>query len=220
MQWWDETASTFRIAPSTGEVKPVDWDELAHRPPEDPSRQSEAADRSAQGDSEYEKDQRRAFDEGYRQGIEDGAREVETLYEQVVELAGLVRQIEEAVRDRESGVEERVRVLALAVARVLMEGEVKLEPAEVTRILRRALAVFPPDAPLEIRMNPRDLSALVQPAEGEEHAPSMGPESAIVWQAASDLGPGEIVINAPDRILDGRVIPILERIWEEWHENE
>jgi flagellar biosynthesis/type III secretory pathway protein FliH len=216
MPWWDEAGVSSRIMPPRNELEPFQWNALDRLPFDEPTElagHGEVVQEPAQSRVDFLE----GFDEGYRKGIEDGAREVETLHAQVVELAGLVRHMEEAVRDREAGVEERVRILALAVARILMEREVRAEPDEVTRILRRALAIFPPDTPLEIHMNPRDLSALVQPAEGEEQAPSMGSESAIRWQAASELGSGEIVIHAPDRILDGRVIPILERIWEDWH---
>ncbi|TVR64200.1 MAG: hypothetical protein EA422_07385 [Gemmatimonadales bacterium] len=220
MSWWDETAVSSRIVPTGDGLEPFDWAVLERLPAEANGRRTKADERQAREQAQTEASHQEGFDEGYRQGLEDGTREVETLHAQIMELAGLVRQMEEVVREREASVEERVRVLALAVARVLMEREVKAEPAEVTRILRRALAHFPPDAPLEIRMNPRDLSALVQPVAGEEEAPSMGPESAFRWQAAPELGPGEIIIDAPERILDGRVIPILERIWEEWHGND
>jgi len=220
MSWWDEAASSSRIVPTGDALEPFDWAVLERNPSQTNGKRTEADERLAREQARTEATHQEGFEEGYRQGLDDGTREVEILHAQVVELAGVVREMEAAVRAREAGVEERVRILALAVARVLMEREVKAEPAEVTRILRRALAHFPPDAPLEIRMNPRDLSALVQPADGEEHAPSLGPESAFRWQAAPELDPGEIIIEAPDRILDGRVIPILERIWEEWHGND
>ncbi len=216
MSWWDETAPSSRIVPTGDEVEAWSWAVLERTSRARPDAAASVDEEAVRAEGLRQE----SFEEGYRQGLEDGTREVETLHAQVVELARIVQQMEEAVREREAGVEERVRVLALAVGRVLMEREIQAEPVEVTRILRRALAHFPPDAPLEIRMNPRDLSALVQPAEGEEQAPSMGPESTFRWQAAPELGPGEIIIEAPDRILDGRVIPILERIWEEWHSND
>jgi flagellar assembly protein FliH len=151
-----------------------------------------------------------AYHEGFEAGRVEGERAEQ------MRLANARRAAEHALDDVRAGetkwagtIEENVAALAVAVARQLLARELRSEPAALVDLVRRALAEFPIDQPIRIRVNPGDLAALstVNPA-----APiTTGREAA--WVADAQIAPGGCMVEGRDRIIDGRVDAALERVY-------
>ncbi|TVP45373.1 MAG: hypothetical protein EA350_09290 [Gemmatimonadales bacterium] len=209
MSWWGEVAEG-RVIRQPGALESWAWEEF-QAPPEPVS-----APEPVCPEVQRESDLRQAFEEGRATGeaatrdalAEEYAGTMETMRRALGELESLAQA-------RESAAEERVLALSLAVARVLLDRELRSDPGEVTQMVRRALAHFPAESPLRVRLHPEDLTALAMPAAGESEPPTMGRRGGLQWEADTELERGDVVVESPERILDGRVIPCLERIWEE-----
>ena len=133
-------------------------------------------------------------------------------------LEGAFRLMVEYVAEMEefrtaliSQMQDNLTALALAVARQLMEREVKAEPAVVANLVRSALSHFPLDQKLRIRLNPLDLSSISMEQSGNQAPVSAGRE--VRWVTDETLGRGSCVVEGPERIVDGRVEAALERIY-------
>jgi flagellar assembly protein FliH len=151
-----------------------------------------------------------AYHEGFEAGRLDGERA------EGLRLAAARRASEQAlddVRDGESKwagtIEENVTALAIAVARQLIARELRSDASAVVELVRRALAEFPIDQPLRIRVNPVDLALLS--TVGSDAPITTGREAA--WVADAQIAPGGCLVEGRDRIIDGRVDAALERLY-------
>jgi len=215
MSWWfDGPASRLLSHPESTVIR--EWDVPGFSPEPGTERSGGSGDPGDGAEVQAESDRELAFEEGFRAGLEEGAaRERDDWENARASLQTLLETLDADTASRAEVTEERVRALALAVARLLVDRELRLDPSEVIQIVRRALGVFPTEVPVRVRMNPEDLSALVQPAEGAVAPPALGRGGSIRWEADPEMGRGDVLVEAPDRILDGRVVACLERIWEE-----
>ena len=219
MSWWNER-SAGRLQQEELPITSWSWQELVTGPsgrlPDNRPRTLES-----KGVEPCLDELEAAKAEAYEQGVSDGmAQASQEMREPLLVLERLVEHLEAKSDEARKSAEERVQILALAVARVLLEREIRAGPDEVTQLVRRAVSRFPSEEALCIRMNPEDLSALAQPVEGEGLPPALGRGGALQWEADKELERGDVVIEAADRILDGRIIPCLERIWEELRDDE
>lgn len=107
--------------------------------------------------------------------------------------------------------EENLAALAVCVARQLIAREVRSAPEIVVDLVRRAVAEFPIDQQLRIRINPIDLSVLASAPDGD--AIRIAPGREISWAADARIYPGGCVVEGRDRIIDGRVDAALERAY-------
>ncbi len=204
--WWLDGPAT-RVSRVPGRIHAWDW-----RPFE--GRRGDAA-RSGATPAATEARIDAAFRKGFEEGVREGAAEAEGRMGIPLEaVRKAVARMEEMAEERREAAEERIRVLALAVSRLLLDRELRQEPAEITRLVRTALTHFPSEVPLRVRLNPEDLSALVHPPEGEVAPPPLGHGGTLRWEADPELGRGDVLVEAPAQILDGRVVVCLERIWE------
>jgi flagellar biosynthesis/type III secretory pathway protein FliH len=112
-------------------------------------------------------------------------------------------------------VAENISALALAVARHIIGREVRAEPAVVAELVKRALAEFPIDQPLRVRVNPHDLSLLSRPAPDATAPVAIAPNRDVRWMADSRIQPGGCVVEGRERIIDGRVDTALERLYRQ-----
>ncbi|TVR54305.1 MAG: hypothetical protein EA421_08940 [Gemmatimonadales bacterium] len=219
MSWWSEGPAS-RVLNDPGLVPVWNWEDFGHGGGDGAFQ--DLADSSlplmdGQAlEAERETGFRAGYDEGLEAGRTDGEARAEARFRDALDaVKTALTGIEALTEARWEAAEERVLVLALAVARRLLDREIRTDPAEVAQLVRSALSLFPSEVPLKVRLNPEDLSALVQPAEGEVAPPSLGRGGSLRWEADPDLGRGDVYVEAPERILDGRVTTCLERIWEE-----
>lgn len=158
----------------------------------------------AQAEAQREHIERQAYEEGFRQGQEDG-REVglkaleevtRRLQDLLTELAGLRERL---FRERE---EEMVH-LALAVARQVVGRELKSDPGLIRGLLQQAFHALSQRDGLRLHLHPGDLEVLSEAAR--EGWP---PEVELVADAS--LTPGGFRLETGVGDLDGT----LETRWE------
>jgi len=177
-------------------------------------REKEAREAERRAAEEQEARVREAYEQGYEEGrhegeIAEGAR-----------LRTAVKAAEEAldeIRDSEvrwtGAIEENICALAVAIARHVIGRELKGDVEPVLRLVRDALAEFPIDQPIRVRLSPQDLLAVRQLAGSEDPMASLAKDRDARWVADSQVAPGGCVVEGRERIVDGRVDTALERIY-------
>ncbi len=116
-------------------------------------------------------------------------------------------------------VNENIAALALTVARHIVGRELHSDAAAVADLVKRALAEFPIDQPMRVRVNPHDLSLLSQPALAGGDPVSIAPNRDVRWLADARIQPGGCVVEGRERIVDGRVDTALERLYRKLTDN-
>jgi flagellar assembly protein FliH/type III secretion protein L len=159
---------------------------------------------------------RTQIDEAYARGLEAGTRDGEARAAQaqapaLAALYGVAQALGEARERWERDREHDVEVLALTVARHLLQREVQAEPTVVRALVAQALDLLPPDGAVDVRLNPVDLAALASTLE-ELHAAGRG--QTLQWIADAALERGSFVLETPARIVDGRADVALRTLYE------
>jgi len=129
----------------------------------------------------------------------------------------------ESIRSNETKwqecVRENVSALALTIARHIVGRELHSDAAAVADLVKRALAEFPIDQPMRVRVHPHDLSLLSQPVIAGGDAVSIAPNRDVRWLADGRIMPGGCVVEGRERIVDGRVDTALERLYRKLTDN-
>jgi flagellar biosynthesis/type III secretory pathway protein FliH len=163
-------------------------------------------------EAEREREREEAYERGFNDGAEAGR--AQALQEMGPNLQASVRVVAEVDDFREAllaQMQNNLTALALAVARQLIEREVRAEPEVVANLVRNALSHFPLDQKLRIRLNPVDLSNI-----SREQSESRTPVTAgreVRWIPDEGIARGGCVVEGPERIVDGRIDLALERIY-------
>jgi flagellar biosynthesis/type III secretory pathway protein FliH len=161
---------------------------------------------------------RRELDEAYERGLLEGAEDGEG--RATAELASAVTAAHAALVAAEevhgsltATLHEDLLALSCAIAREIVGRELRDDPAAFADLVRQALAAFPLDQPLRIRVHPGDLSRISAVSGGEVIPIARGRE--VRWVADAAMVPGGCVVDGPNRVLDGRVDQALQRVfWE------
>lgn len=159
-----------------------------------------------------------ALDEAFTQGFDAGRKAGAAAERERLDSAvGMVTRLLEDLREREARwterAEENICALAIAVGRQLFDREMESAPAHTGNLVRRALAEFPIDQPVAVRVNPADLASITAAAVAEgAQTPTLGRQGAQ-WVPDARIAPGGCVIEGRDRIIDGRVDTALERLY-------
>jgi flagellar biosynthesis/type III secretory pathway protein FliH len=117
-------------------------------------------------------------------------------------------------------VTENIAALAVTVARHIVGRELNADAATFADLVKRALAEFPIDQPMRVRVNPQDLSLLSLPTSGGGDPVSIAPNRDVRWLADSRIHPGGCVVEGRERIVDGRVDTALERLYRRLSDND
>jgi len=145
--------------------------------------------------------------QAYRRGYETGRAEAtEEANRTLKRAAGLLVSTAEALDAARQGVvrelEDSVYLLALAVARHLIQREVAADPSVVRELVHRGLEAFPVGSRVEIHVHPDDLAAL---RSQFELPGSDGRAAEIQWTADAAIERGGCTLETPHRVVDGRV---------------
>ncbi|HET9986180.1 MAG TPA: FliH/SctL family protein [Longimicrobiales bacterium] len=194
---------------------PVPWAPLALGEPAaieaalpDASPDDLAALEALQREEELES----AFARGYEAGVEAARRQdAEKLGAALRALQQAVAALRAAEAQRESAFHDNLCALAVAVANQVVGREVRMDGQVVMELVRRAVAEFPLDQALRVRINPHDLSTLSALSAAE--APPIAPGRELTWVPDPELGRGGVVVEGRERILDGRLDLALERLY-------
>lgn len=156
-------------------------------------------------------------DEAFQQGRAAGRSEGEAAMMQALQSS--IEALNAALANVDAGtarwlgnVQENIAALAVSIARKLTDREFAADNTIVADLVRKAIAEFPPDAELTVRMNPDDCSAVL--ALGASWLPN-STHARHQLQIVPDRSilPGGCMVEGPDRIIDGRVDTALERVY-------
>jgi len=151
---------------------------------------------------------------GYDAGRLDGELAEAARLRNAVEATELALDtIRESEAKWQECVTENISALALTVARHIVGRELHSDAAAVADLVKRALAEFPIDQPMRVRVNPHDLSLLSQPTASGGDPVSIAPNRDVRWLADFRIQPGGCVVEGRERIVDGRVDTALERLY-------
>lgn len=168
-------------------------------------------------DAEARREQERLIQEAYTRGAEEGRREGEA--GEAARLRNAVRAAElalEELRENEerwtANIEENICALAVAIARQIIDQELRSDPALIANLVGRALDEFPVDQPVRIRIHPRD-QAVIESRSGGSRLPTSIKGREANWLPDANLVPGGCLVEGRDRIIDGRIDTALERVY-------
>ncbi len=165
-----------------------------------------------------QREQERALQESYTSGYDEGRLDGEIaegvrLRNAVTVAESALNEIREHEAAWQSSVQENIVALSIAVARHIIGRELHSDAETVAELVRRALAEFPIDQPMRIRVNPHDLSLLsAYTTPGGSHL-SIAPNRDVRWHADPRLQPGGCIVEGRERIIDGRIDTALERLY-------
>ncbi|HEX4882608.1 MAG TPA: FliH/SctL family protein [Casimicrobiaceae bacterium] len=228
MTWSSNAPRGARRDPASLSAAPVAWDELAldtsalHEvfaarrepapapaPPPEPFEEAAVVDPAAM---------ERALEEAYERGMEDGRRAGEIA--EGLRLRGAIQVASEALASAQENAarwvgnaEENLCALALAIARQVIGREIALDKSSLADMVQQALAEFPLDQALTIRVNPGDLQAIQSAFFAAGEASPIAQRKDVQWLPDGRVAPGGCLIEGRDRIVDGRVDTALERLY-------
>ena len=206
-------ASASPWAPA--EMATLAWTGL---PSEQPESKLDIAERERL-ELEYLIEQARA--DGYATGRAEGELlEATRLRSAVTAMESALDTIRESEGKWQECVNENIAALAVTVARHIVGRELNSDTATFADLVKRALAEFPIDQPMRIRVNPQDLSLLSLPTAGGGDPISIAPNRDVRWLADLRIQPGGCVVEGRERIVDGRVDTALERLYRRLSDND
>ena len=150
--------------------------------------------------------------EAYAAGIEAGRAEAEAAGHEA--LASAIEALwiaTEEVRSAESrwlaALQDNLAALVAGAARHVVGREVRADDALVRELAERAVAEFPQDHAVQLRVSPVDLETLRAAFAASKRA------GEIRFTADPRVERGGVVVEGRDRIVDGRVDTALERVY-------
>lgn len=147
---------------------------------------------------------RTAFEEGRSAGRAEAElaadRRVANAVSAVTDAAGTIRQHQEQYL---GVLEENLTALACVIARHVIQRDVQLDPSQIRTLVQGALAEFPQEHALRVRLHPADHALLA----GDSSYPE------VSWVADPRVVRGGCVVEGRERIVDGRVDLALEQVF-------
>jgi flagellar assembly protein FliH len=146
--------------------------------------------------------------DGEQAGFTQGETNARALLEApVTALRAVAAQLSAAEQRWLSTLEENIAALAVAVAQHIIAREISIDPTTVVPIVQQAIASFPLDQPLTVRVHPDDASAV----QGAMTGDTVVREIRVVADAT--VVRGGSLVEGRERIVDGRVDTALERVF-------
>ncbi|MCC7195139.1 MAG: hypothetical protein IT356_06235 [Gemmatimonadaceae bacterium] len=154
-----------------------------------------------------------AYDDGFAAGLADGvATERARLQSSMRALDEAVEVFGEASAGWTSALEENIAALAVAIARLIVDRELTSDTGIVRGLVAQALTEYTVDEPVQVRLNPDDLSALRATID-DDGAGELATKERCQWVADPHVVPGGCILQGRQRIIDGRVDTALERVY-------
>jgi flagellar assembly protein FliH len=147
----------------------------------------------------------------YSRGLADGeAAASAVVAEQIGSAMALLSDALDGVHQHEArwlgNVEENIAALAVMVARHIVQREVSADPSFVRDVVESAMAQYPLDQEITIRINPEDFHACRTSIEDADRR-------EIRWISDVAILRGGCLMEGRERIIDGRVDTALERAY-------
>ncbi len=148
------------------------------------------------------------FERGLAQGKQDGQQEAEAMVASAMTaVRSVYDELSSARRSLVADNERAVHTLAIAVARQIVQREIETDPTIVRDLVKNALDQVGDDGPTSVRINPADLQVVSDTGNQNDAA------GAIEWVPDATLERGSCVVEAPHRIVDGRVESALKELF-------
>jgi flagellar biosynthesis/type III secretory pathway protein FliH len=153
--------------------------------------------------------------EGYARGVQVGRAEAMAEAERTLKrAASLLVSTAEALDAARLGLvrelEDSVYLLALTVARHLVQREVIADPALVRDLVSRGLDAFPVGSRVEIHVHPEDLAVLRGQLDPTD---TSGRPAEIQWIGDAEVERGGCTLVTPHRVVDGRIDLALRELY-------
>lgn len=151
--------------------------------------------------------------DAYARGRADGERAARAGLEQSLHAAlSMLTSAAQSVQMHESrwlnNVEENIAALSVSVARHLVQREIAHDPTFVATLVNNALAQYPIDQEITIRVSPDDLATCRAVIEGDNDG-----ARHLRWIGDASIERGGCLTEGRERIIDGRVDTALERAY-------
>ena len=131
----------------------------------------------------------------------------------VAAARSVLREVQENRESWKAALEENLVALATAMARRILERELRDDPRTFVAMASEAVASFPADEPIRVRLHPADLEAMAALEPEGDPSALLGEERDIRWVPDEEMVQGGCVVEGPDRIVDGRLDEALRRIY-------
>lgn len=159
----------------------------------------------------------RALEEAFARGYEEGRQagelaEAARLHTAVQATSDALSALQREGERWLGNAEANIAALAIAVARHVIGQQIAEDKSSLGEMVRGALAEFPVDQPLVVRVNPSDLRAITAALTVGGDTP-VGQRAELQWMADARIAAGGCLIEGRDRIVDGRVDTALERLY-------
>jgi flagellar biosynthesis/type III secretory pathway protein FliH len=151
--------------------------------------------------------------DAYARGRADGERAARATLEQSLASAmATLAHAAESVALHEArwvnNIEENIAAIAVSVARHLVQREIVADPTCVAALVNNALAQYPIDQEITIRVSPEDLATCRLIIDADTSG-----ARALRWIGDSSIERGGCLTEGRERIIDGRVDTALERAY-------
>ncbi len=148
------------------------------------------------------------FERGLAQGKQDGQQEAEAMVASAMAaVSSVYDELSSARRSLAADNERAVHTLAIAVAQQIVQREIETDPTIVRDLVKNALDQVGDDGPTSVRINPADLQVVSDTGNQNDAA------GTIEWVPDATLERGSCVVEAPHRIVDGRVESALQELF-------
>lgn len=151
--------------------------------------------------------------DAYARGRADGERAARQMLDE--QLAAALTALDEATQSVAmhearwvGNAEENIAALAVSVARHIVQREIVVDPAIVAQLVSTAIAQYPVEQEITVRLSPDDLSLCRQIIEAD-----LGGARLVRWIPDASIDRGGCLTEGRERIIDGRVDTALERIY-------
>ena len=111
----------------------------------------------------------------------------------------------------EQGIAQTYEKITPAVAKHLIQREVRADPTIVRDLVEQALDLVPNDVALEVRLNPDDLAAI---DDQLSRVGAGGRPLHAQWIADASLDRGSFLLETPLRVVDGRADIALRSLYD------
>jgi flagellar assembly protein FliH len=155
-------------------------------------------------------------EEAYARGLEAGRAEAMADANRTLKrAAGLLVSTAEALDAARLSfvreLEDSMYLLAIAVARQLLQREVEVDSTIIRDLVQQGLEAFPVGSRVEIHLNGEDLAAV----RSQFGLPSNDGRAAdLQWVADPSVERGGCTLETPHRVVDGRVDAALKELYQ------
>jgi hypothetical protein len=151
--------------------------------------------------------------DAYARGRADGERVARAELEQSLHaaletLASAAQSVQMHEARWLNNVEENIAAIAVSVARHIVQREIQRDPSFVATLVNNALAQYPIDQEITIRVSPDDLAMCRSVIDSDNNG-----ARNLRWISDASIERGGCLTEGRERIIDGRVDTALERAY-------